>query len=205
MKTKLILSLTILSLFYCCEKEDKNNRTEELDTYIVVGDGNASITTLDTLITPEDRCDSIVYKIDIDSNGIDDLAFYIYYCYSPSKFSSTFRFDCLTDKIKVLTNDSIISPEILNYGDTLNFNKYWVNESMEILSASGSSEMTGEAEMVQKFGNWFDLSEKYIGLLIENDENPIYGWIKLSVPDDDWICSLTIHEIGYKKAAYSTQ
>lgn len=205
MKTKLILALIILSLFYCCEKDDNNNPTEKLDAFLVVGDENASITVLDTLITPEDRCDSIIHKIDIDFNGVDDVAFYIYYCYSPSYFGSNFRFDCLNDKIKVLTNDTIISPEILNYGDTLSFDKNWVTQNMKILSASGSSEMIGGDGTVHKYGNWFDLSDKYIGLLIENDENPIYGWIKLSVPDDDWICSLAIHEIGYKKAAYNAQ
>ncbi|NOR74862.1 MAG: hypothetical protein GQ525_06865 [Draconibacterium sp.] len=199
MKIRLILSLIILGLFYACEKDP----IEELDTFLVIGNENATIRIIDTLIFPEDRYDSIVYKIDIDLNGTNDVAFYIFYDYSPSHYRSNFRFDCLTDQIKVLTNDSILSPEILDYGDTLNIDKKWVNSSMEILRTFGNSVWVGDG-IIYKYGNWYDLSNKYIGVLIEDDENPTYGWIKLSVPDGEWVNSLTIHEIGHKKAAYNT-
>lgn len=202
MKSKLFLSIIILSLFYCCEKDEEIDPPAKLDSFLIVGDETASITTYDTLITPAKRCSSILYKIDLDADELNDVAFYIYYCYSPSHFTSYFNFDCLTDKVKVLTNDSIQSPEILEYGDTLNLDRKWTNGSMGILRASGRSCLVGGNGVVYKTGNWYDLSNKYVGLLIENDDHPVYGWIKLSVPDDDWIASLTVHESGYKKAAY---
>jgi hypothetical protein len=47
-----------------------------------------------------------------------------------------------------------------------------------------------------------DLSDKYIGLLIENGGNPTYAWLKLSVPNYNPVNSLTLHEIGFKKQVY---
>lgn len=203
MNIRLILALLFCGILCSCEKEDSEDNTpdETLDTKLVIGDNNATITILDTLITPSDRCDSIVYRIDLDSNGNYDFAFYLYYCFSPGYYNSEFRFYCLHEKAKVLTNDSILSPEILDYGDTLKIDENWVSDKMIFLSASGSTNV-GNDGILQISGTRYNLSNKYIGIIIENEENPIYGWIKLSTAEINWLGSLLIHETGHKKAAY---
>ena len=98
MKHKLIFFTIILGFFCSCEKEDP---IEQLDTFLIIGDYDAVITSLDTVIYPPDRGDSVLYQIDLDSNGLKDFGFYIYYNFSPCIFFSKFRFDCLNDKAKV--------------------------------------------------------------------------------------------------------
>jgi len=199
MKYKLILFILILLSLYSCEE----NENVLLKNYLVIGNTDAKISVLDTLITPPDRCDSIIYEIDLDKDKVIDYSFYVYYCYSPSYFSSIFKFNCLHEKAKVLINDSIFSPEILEVGDTLKNDKNWLSMNMTILTASGASEIVGGDGIIYKNGNWFDVTNKYIGLIINKKENPIYGWIKISVPNENWVYSLTIHETGYIKATYN--
>ncbi|NOQ25585.1 MAG: hypothetical protein GQ564_09525 [Bacteroidales bacterium] len=207
MKIRLILLLIILSLFYSCEKEEENNPTEDLDTFLVIGDNNATVRILDTVLNFYIYYygdGSMENKIDIDFNGINDVAFEISAYSKLGYFFSDFIFKCLNDKTKVLTNDSILSPEILDYGDTLNVDNNWVRENMEILSVDYASQVVGGDGIIHHYGNWYDLSNVYIGIIIENDENPVYGWIKLSI-SGGFTSSVTIHEIGYKKAAYNIE
>jgi hypothetical protein len=204
MKHRLIFLLILMSIIFSCENNNDNPK-EQLASFVVIGDDNAEITLLDTLISPPDRGDSVLFRIDLDSDGLEDFGFLVYYNYSPCLFFSNFRFDCLHNLAKAYTNDTIQTPDILSLGDTLSFERSWVSNKFDLLDASGMCELGGGDGIIHKYGNWFNISNQYIGLLIEKEENPIYGWIKLSVPNDDWIHSLTIHEIGNKKAAYNTR
>lgn len=197
MKLRFSLLLIILGFLYSCEKEK-----DQSETFLVVGSKGAIITSLDTLITPISRCNSVLYQIDIDSDGLKDFGFYIYYCYSPSHYNSTFRFDCLNTKCKVLCNDSTSTPEILNIGDTLVLSDSWKTQNMNMLSVNEYLESIGGDMIYLKNGIWQNCTNKYIGVLIEKDKGLIYGWIKLSIPNNSWTQSLTIHEIGYKEATY---
>jgi hypothetical protein len=165
---------------------------------LIIGDSTAKIRVLDALVEPQNRCQSIEYGIDVDLDMINDLSFYVYYCYSPGFFTATFRLECLNEKINILCNDSVLTPEILNFGDTLHSDRYWVNSTMELLRAQGTSELAGGDGIIYKHGNWFNLSNKYIGLKMNFDNHSSYGWIKLTVPNDDWIHSMTIHEIALR-------
>lgn len=198
MKVRLILLSFIVAILYSCGKDG-----EDLETFLVIGDQTSKVNILDTLITTH-SCDSVLYPIDIDSNGIDDLAFYVEYCQAPSHFYSFIKIYCLHDKVKILTNDSIQSPEVLSYGDTLNMTRKWVNDNMNLLTATFTSEVTGGTGIIYREGNWNDLSNKYIGVFLENEDYPIFGWIKLSIDGDGPASSLTVHEVGYRKSAFAS-
>jgi hypothetical protein len=208
---RILSTMTILVLFFAssCEKNEKGvTVTGEPDVtlawesavnpMLIIGDSNAKIRVVDALVEPQNRCQSIEYGIDVDFDMINDLSFYVYYCYSPGFFTATFRLDCLNENISILCNDTILTPEILSYGDTLHSDKLWVNSTMEMLRARGTSEMVGGDGIIYKYGNWFNLSNKYIGLKFDFDNHSSYGWIKLSVPNDNWIHSMTIHEIALR-------
>ena len=117
---------------------------------------------------------------------------------------ASFRMDCLHDSAKVCTPDTLLSPKVMEYGDTLQGNLPWASQKFVILSASGYSTLCGGDGIVYKYGDWYNLPDKYMGLLIEKKEYPVYGWVLLSIPDDDWIHSLTLHKTGWKKAAYKS-
>jgi len=206
MNSRLILLLIILNFFYSCTKDPKvipvQVLTEQQDTILVVGNPDASIRIINTLIKPPNRCQNFVYEIDIDTNKINDISITIYYCTSPGYSNSSIYINCLTDNIKILTSDSIIAPEILNYGDTLSLHKKWVTKNMRLIYSSCTNKIIGGDGITYNIGNWYNLSDKYIGLLIENGGNPTYAWLKLSVPNYNPVNSLTLHEIGFKKQVY---
>ncbi len=201
---RVILFILMGIIYYSCNNKD-DIPNEQPATFAVIGDLDANIAILDSVIYPSYRGDSLFFPIDLDLDGIQDYRFYIYNNYSPCIFLSNFRFDCLHDLAKVYTNDTIQSPEILKLGDTLTVDKHWLSAKFRILDASGICELAGGDGIIHKSGNWFNLSNKYIGLLIEKEGNPIYGWIKLSVPDYDWIDSLTIHEIAMCDKAHTNR
>jgi len=137
--------------------------------------------------------------MDLDRDFIYDFNIDVFYDYSPVIFLSYFKFKCLTDKAKVLVYDTLTSPMVSSYRDTLNCSGKWVSEEMYMLSAHGESEMAGGDGIIYKEGPWFHVEDKYIGVMIEKEDFKVFGWIKLSVPNDDWIHSLTIHQLAYKK------
>jgi hypothetical protein len=202
MKQGLIYLSFFLGIICSCEESRDNTLEEQPDPFVVIGDLDADINSSDTLIYSLEKGDSILYQIDLDSDGSVDFELCIYYDYSSCLFFSDFRFSCLNDLAKICTNDTILSPDILSLGDTLSFNRRWISDKFDIIESSGICESGGGDGNNYKYGNWVNISNKYIGLMVENNENPVYGWIKLSIPDDELICSLTIHEIGRKKPAY---
>lgn len=200
------LLIVIAGFLASCEKSTiDDNPAVSLDSLMIIGEANVNLTLFDTTIYPADRCDSLLYKMDIDSDGINDFQFYTYYCYSPCIYMSNMRIDCLSANCKILSNDSIQSPEILELGDTLQSIGNWISQRTDMLSTSGMSGLCGGDGIIYTYGNWHDLSNKYIGLLIEKEENSILGWIKLSINKTYNDFPIVLQEIGYKKAAFSTQ
>ncbi len=199
-----ILTILIVGFFLSCEKNSNNdNPTDNLDSLLIIGEANVNLTLLDTTIYPSDRCDSLLYKFDIDSDGINDFQFYIYYCYSPCIYMSNMRIDCLTNNSKILTNDTIQTPEILDLGDTLQSSGNWNPGCFDMLSTSGMSELCDGDGIIHSYGNWHDLINKYIGIKIEKEDDIILGWIKLSINKTYNDFPINLYEIGYKKAAYN--
>ena len=193
----------ILYFVYACEKNISTEDIvpEELKTFLIVDKGN--IRYLDTILNAKNNShyQVITFPIDLDSDGTEDISFYIkrisdFYL----AFYSDFEIHSLNDKLKIITNDSILTPKILEIGDTLNTKKSWKKaDKLSLLDINYSFFNRMDTEII---GNWYNISNKYIGFLIENENNPTYGWVKLSIPETGWITSLTIHEVGYIKAVY---
>lgn len=200
MKNTLIL-LLFAGIICACENSD----SPKPDSFIVLGESAATIVTVDSVIVPSSRCKNASYNIDLDADGENDFSLNVYYCFSPSYYGAELSFECLNNKAKVLTNDSILSPEILLKGDTLDIDKNWISGKMEIIRVNMVTQIAGGDGIMNIHGNWYDLRNKYMGLLIENEANPIYGWIRLSVPEDYWVKTIEIHEIAFQKAVYPVQ
>jgi hypothetical protein len=73
---------------------------------------------------------------------------------------------------------------------------------MRLIYSSCTNPIIGGDGITYNIGNWYNLSDKYIGLLIENGGNHTYAWLQLSVPNYNPVNSLTLHEIGFKKQVY---
>lgn len=199
-RSYLILLFIIVFAFSC----DKNNTEAALDSYIIVGDIETTISVFnDTTLYLPDMWDGIFFQIDLDSDSIYDFGFYGSYLSSQCFYSSIIRIDCLSEQNKIICNDSIKIPQILDYGDTLSFTGKWMSQKFEISGISFLCSAGGGDGIIHKYGIWRGISEKYMGLMIEKEEYVILGWIKLSVPDTEWVSSITLHAIGYKKAAYN--
>jgi hypothetical protein len=199
-----ILVFLIVGFLSSCEKNSNNdNPADNLDSLLIIGEAQVKLTLLDTTIYPSDRCDSLLYEIDIDSDGINDFQFYVYYCYSPCIYMSNMRLDCLTKNSKILTNDTIQTPEILDISDTLQSKGNWISQRFDMLSTSGMSGLCDGDGIIHTYGNWHDLTNKYIGIKIEKEDYIILGWIKLSINKTNNDFPIELHEIGYKKAAYN--
>lgn len=206
---KLVIAIfTFILLFSSCRKEEKYDLVRApspMDTFLVVGSDLAATKSIDTLLSPI-RCDSINYKIDIDQNASMDFELYLFYCSSPNYSTSTIELRSLGKSNSILASDSMINisnysvetPAILSAGDTLSYSMNWLSEDMTLL-IGGSSTQSGEKPFV--YGKWYGVSNKYIGLLIEDDNNPIYGWIEISVPTVTQV-SANIHEVGFEIVSY---
>lgn len=201
----LMLSIIVcIGFLASCEKDNSAKNTDgQLDTLLIIGNAGTSAELFDTIIYPTQRCDSILYHMDIDSDSVNDFDFYIYYCYSPCIYMSDMRIDCLTDKCKILCNDTLQTPAILELGDTLRSSGNWISQRIHMLSTSNTSEFCGGDEVTHFTGNWHDLTNKYIGFMVEKDDNILLGWIKISINKSYKNYPIELHEIAYKKVAHS--
>jgi hypothetical protein len=207
MKSRLIFIFFCLTLFYSCQKDPKfipvKEFKEQLDTFLIVGSNDASIKYISTIIKPPDRCKNRWQEIDINSDSINDIAIEVSYCFSPAYYYGDININCLGTRIKVLTNDSRIEPKVLNKGDTISFHKNWrLAKRMYLVNSYRYNQIIGGDGIEYNVGAWYGLSDRYIGLLIENDGNPIYAWLKISIPTGYSSLSANLHEVGYKKLDY---
>ncbi len=193
---RIFIILVAFITFFSCEEE-----SVKLDNYVVIGDTNANIEIVDSLIKPAVRCDSATYSIDLDKDGINDFRISTYFCYSPSHYCSEFNIYCLQENSKVLCSDTLLTPAVLNIGDTLEVNSNWENESMRMLWTSCIYCIIDGDGILYKHGLWYNIENKYIGIALEQDKNFIFGWIKLSISEDYEMNSIVVHEIGSKKAS----
>jgi hypothetical protein len=192
MKQTMVLTLLLIGILSSCKKEKEN-----LETVLVIGDKSASITEFDNLIFPLDE-GSILFPIDLDSNHIIDFTIYIDYSESPCLYYLSLNINCDSVNDLILCNDSILSPEILEFGDTLSYSNNWVSQKFIMLHATRDCSGNGET---YTNGNWHDLTNKYVGIMIEKNGYLIYGWIKLSIIKTYYYYTIEVHEIGYKKIA----
>ena len=152
-------------------------------------------TTIEKVIAPGARGDSMIYKIDLNQDGLSDFSFYSYFNFSPAIYTSKFRIDALAENCFVLCDTNIISPTVLNINDELKRDLNWKSE--KIMMQEMGSFRDSSIGVDYREGNWVNVQNKYIGLMITTQNEVSFGWAKISVPDGR-INSFTLHETGYK-------
>lgn len=197
-----ILPFILILFILACETDIEQ---DILDSYIIIGDQEATISVLnDTTVYPPEFSDGTFFSIDLDSDGTIDFDFYGYNRSSQCFHGSEIGIDCHSEQNRIMCYDSIQTPRILDEGDTLFCVGEWLSEKFEISGLSFVCIIGGGDGILYRDGFWRGTSEKYMGLMIEKEEYLILGWIKLSFPDTDGGTLMTLHEIGYKKAAFDT-
>ena len=202
MSIKVLLASVICIAFLSCKEQQEYltvppETLDSLDSLIVLGLDSLHEKNLDIFLE-HNRCDSLIYKLDLDQNSIYDVEFYLYHCYSPSHFYGTMKLRCLNDTVQVFTNDTLASPEILSFGDTLNSAGLWTNQSFEMIMKHQTSTIVGGDGVMYTEGNWHNIEEKYIGVKLVYPGLTKLAWIKVSIPNEN-IPKLHIHLTGNKE------
>lgn len=192
--------LILIIIIFVCSCEEKAE--ESINKFIVIGEANPNvlITPVDTVLYPNNRCHGLTYYIDPDLDKTPDFGFYIAYCYSPCTYSNTIKFYCLSKASKVVCNDTLVNPAILEKSDTIKESMKWVSDSMEMLQYQSWCNLdSGEypTNIRYESGTWFNVKDKYIGLMIEKSNMISLGWLKISIEEN---AKVRLLEIGFQKA-----
>jgi len=180
MKTYFKYSLIVFVLLYSCTNDKYYLEVENLEDFLIIGENSATVMNIDSTIKPPDRCKDISYNIDLNTDGINDFQYYVYYCYSPSQFYSFFKIKCLHTNAKVVVNDTVLIPQMLNVGDRLEHSMNWISDSIVFLASYGRSQLTGGSGIIEARSYWVNSSNKYMGLLLEDEKTLIFAWVKIS-------------------------
>lgn len=195
LKYALSIFLVLLTLVLSsCKKEQ-----EYLQNFLVVGETAEGLSRypINEVVCPPDRCtDGDFYELNLDGDTITDFEFYVNYCYSPCYYYGEISLNAKQPNCKILACDTVLSPQILVSGDTLNQNKNWVSANMNLGGRSTSCSTPGPGGT---YGIWIDQTNKYIGLMVEKDGYLIYAWVKVTVISYQ---QLEIVEIAQLKASY---
>ena len=134
-------------------------------------------------------------------DGVDDFNFTYLKVESHGGKGFFVRVETLTPEAKINTPLNIESPDTLDYNDSLQFNSSWTNEEITMYSYSRhDAPGNGPGTPVER-GIWKDVENKYVGLMLEKDTNPVYGWAKATVGNDNTQIFI-IHEVAYKQGVY---
>jgi hypothetical protein len=139
------------------------------------------------------------YNLDMDNNGQPELQF-IFYTYADSLISTTLNYQVIFNSTATLGNlyqNMIPFPTALNSGDSIrpsapdwrDTSIYGGNQYLAVVSTYGSQTST--------FGNWLGVTDKYVGIRFNINNQPHYGWIRLTV-------GATANQIIVKDFAYRT-
>lgn len=193
------LLLAILGVALSCNNDD-DSFTPTAD-YLVIGDSSADLIMNSTVDMPYWPYDD--YEVDLDDDGTSDFKYHI--GSSPSMTSGFKRVSISTlhSNALFISNDSIISPEVLNVGDTLRMTNNAIES--ETLDYYGTSlyfydttyPPTGGGSTTI-FGLWNGTDHKNVGLMVKKDDVIVYGWTELSIDND----GLHIHKVASKPCLY---
>jgi hypothetical protein len=189
-----IFLVLITVVFSSCKKEQ-----EYLQDFMVVGKSAEGLSRypINEIVSPPDRCtDGDYYALNFDGDTTTDFEFYVNYCYSPCYYYGEITLNAKQSNCKILACDTVMSPQIVVSGDTLNQHKNWVSANMNLCGRSTSCSPPGSGG---SYGIWLDQSDKYIGLMVEKDGFVIYAWVKVTVVSYQ---QLKIIEIAQLKASY---
>lgn len=180
---KLLLLLTVVTLFAGCQKErDKNPGDPETHppmTYTDLNDAQLQFGGSKSL--------------DIDANGSVDFHFHTLYV-GDALLRRDRKQYYITSGIGVnLLNDANDQSPVLQKGDgvkRIHPGYDWWQISSIVLAEKIIPE--GAAEFWQ--GNWKNVSHKYIPVQLMKDEKPYHGWIEVSF--DTFTEKLLLHRAG---------
>lgn len=205
MKMYKYLILVILGIVFSCTTDNTFNPPNT--GHLLVGDlsANASLTStvemLYMLYDPEHRVTQ-KFEFDLDNDGIDDFKFDI--ASSPSWTSGfeVVRLQSLHTNALFMSNDSIVSPEILDIGDTISImNNAIVNASDEYGARLHYYSRTGPPfgeQIITRFGLWNGADHKHVGLMVKKSNVIIYGWAEISIDGE----GMYIHKIASNSSFY---
>ena len=123
--------------------------------------------------------------IDINNDGIDDFELYFVGSASPAYEKSKNTIRCLGDTYVAASDLDNNLLWTLSLNDTIDNNLNWVNDTCIIYN-----------HFMDMFGNsstsglWNDLKNKHVGTKILLDDQILYGWIKIEIPDEWNLCLL---------------
>lgn len=182
--------------FQNCKKDNNETPQKCPDNNLIIANViNSSITTdtFDTLISPPSRGHSAEFFFDINSDGIDDFRFYAFYNYSPCIYTSELSINTLSDSAKIIVNDTINSPAILSFGDTVQYYSNWKAGELTLFDYYSQCDMGGGGTE-SRFGTWYGIENQYIGLKLELNNLLFYAWVNISVVETSGIF---VHKVSY--------
>ncbi|MGL5890008.1 MAG: T9SS type A sorting domain-containing protein [Bacteroidia bacterium] len=139
------------------------------------------------------------YSLDMDNNGQPELQF-MFYSYADSTGSTSLNYQIIFNSTATLGNlyqNMIPFPTAMNIGDSIrpsapdwrDTSFYGGYQYLAVVSTYGSQTAT--------FGNWLGATDKYVGIRFNINNQPHYGWIRLTV-------GATANQIVVKDFAYRT-
>lgn len=142
------------------------------------------------------------YLLDVNNDGITDFTLNIINFSSAGVFSGVSDYySALIQNIIVLpaagnaiagsiTAGAYVLPYALNsdiiIGDGIEFQISAFQTMVSYIGVIGYPE-DGDIYPLYMYGNWFEASDKFLGLRFINDDNTYYGWVRLSCPDNHTI------------------
>lgn len=149
------------------------------------------------------------YLLDVNNDGIIDFTINIINFSSAGVFSGFSEYySALIQNIIVLpaagnaiagsiTAGAYVLPYALNsdiiIGDGIEFQTGAFQTMVSYIGVIGYPE-DGDIYPLYMYGNWFEVSDKFLGLRFINDDNTYYGWVRLSCPDNH---TITIKDYAY--------
>jgi hypothetical protein len=139
------------------------------------------IIELDTLLSdPYKACQDITYAIDIDMNGSNDVKITSFFCYSPAYVEGAFHIESVNPDLKILLNNSLENPEILELHDTVDVSlnaypgRYELIRCVSLLNPA-----TGE-ENHSCTGTW-KYVHNYVGMVYNNGSYIYKCWLNVGL------------------------
>lgn len=200
------LLLATLGVMLSCNNDDDDSATPTTD-YLVIGDSSADVSlnsTINLFYSKYDPEGENVkhYEFDLDDDGIDDFRFDLVDYPSITSGFKKLSIRSLHTNALFISNDSIVSPEILNEGDTLRMTNNAIEntnaeEGAMLYEYSRSGPLVGGGS-VYTFGLWPAQMNKNIGLMVKKNNTIVYGWTEVSLT----FRGLYIQKIASKPCLY---
>ena len=200
MKTHIISSLLIFGTLFSCS-EDIVDPPEAFvsDDFLVIGDTDAT-----SLLAPPIHLNYYngdkAYHLDLDADGNDDFTIEVTLVESPNLTVLGSGITSLTSEAEFVyaMQDTLTMVDTLHYNDSLNLALSWTNTPSALYTYRKLNIPISGVPPVIERGFWKDAQNTYVGFLVQNPNNPTYGWARLEVTPT----GLTIHEIMSKMCYY---